>query len=182
MKGVLFNVVEDVVTEALSADAWDDVVDAAGVSGSYTSLGTYPDEELVAIVAAVSQTAGLTIDETLRLAGRLGFKHLARRNTQLLAGLDDWQGVVASLDDIIHPEVRKIYPDADVPGFDATPIDDGYSVTYRSERGLCSLAEGLLLGAAEWFGHTVTVEQVSCRHRGDADCTMTVREDLGGGA
>ena len=44
MKGVLFNVVEDVVTEALSAEAWDDVVDDSGVDGAYTSLGTYPDE------------------------------------------------------------------------------------------------------------------------------------------
>ena len=34
MKGILFNIVEDVVAEALSADAWDDVIDAAGVDGS----------------------------------------------------------------------------------------------------------------------------------------------------
>ena len=49
MKGILFNVVEDVVTEAMSEDAWDDVVDAAGVDGSYTSLADYPDSDLAAI-------------------------------------------------------------------------------------------------------------------------------------
>ena len=43
MKGILFRVIEDVVFEALSADAWDDVIDRSGVSGSYTSLGNYPD-------------------------------------------------------------------------------------------------------------------------------------------
>ena len=43
MKGVLFNVVEDVVTDVLSEDAWDDAVDRSGASGAYTSLGNYDD-------------------------------------------------------------------------------------------------------------------------------------------
>ena len=84
MKGILFNVVQDVVTEALSADAWDDVLDAAGVPGSYTSLGTYPDTDLAPIVQAIADLADLSFEETLRLAGVLGFEHLARRNPALI--------------------------------------------------------------------------------------------------
>jgi hypothetical protein len=176
MKGILFNVVEDVVTEAMSADAWDDVIVASGVDGSYTSLATYPDTDLGAIVAAIASAADLSPEATLTLAGRLGFKHLARRNPHILEGIDGRQQLVTSLDDIIHPEVRKIYPDAEVPGFAAAPVDGGLRVTYTSRRKLCALAEGLILGGGEWYGHELHVEHESCVHAGDASCTMYIRE------
>jgi hypothetical protein len=88
MKGVLFNIVEDVVSEALSADAWDDVIDRSGVRGSYTSLGNYPDDDLAGIVGAAAAVADMSEDDTLRLSGRAGFKHLVRRAPHLLDGLD----------------------------------------------------------------------------------------------
>ena len=176
MKGVLFNVVEDVVTEALSADAWDDVVDDSGVSGAYTSLGDYPDGELVSLVDATAAATNLSQTETLQLSGRLGFKHLVSRAPQLLDGIEDWRGVLNSLDDIIHPEVRKIYPDADVPGFDAITDGDALLVTYSSKRGLCALADGLVLGCGDWFDTPLVVEHESCVHTGDEVCTMRVTE------
>jgi hypothetical protein len=175
MKGILFNVVEDVVTEAMSADTWDDVIDAAGVDGSYTSLADYPDSDLAAIVEAIGTAAGLSSTETLTLAGRLGFKHLARRNPHLLDGIDGWEQLVSSLDDIIHPEVRKIYPDAEVPGFAATEIDGGLRVQYTSRRGLCALADGLIVGGGEWYDTALDVEHERCIHHGDPDCVMTIR-------
>ena len=47
-------------------------------------------------------------------------------------------------------------------------------LTYRSPRGLCHLAEGLALGAAAVFDEKVTVEQETCRHRGDTMCRVVV--------
>lgn len=176
MKGVLFNVVEDVVTEALSADAWDAVVDESGVGGAYTSLGTYPDAELGEIVCAAARAAKISETETLRLTGRLGFKHLVRRAPHLLDGIDDWKSVLRSLDEIIHPEVRKIYPDADVPGFSATDDGEVLVMVYTSKRGLCALADGLVVGSGEWFGAALSVEHTTCVHNGDESCTMRVAE------
>jgi hypothetical protein len=176
MKGILLNVVEDVVTEAMSPDAWDDVIDAAGVDGSYTSLATYPDAELTAIVAAIAAAADLSTEDTLTLAGRLGFKHLARRVPHVLDEIDGWQQLVCSLDDIIHPEVRKIYPDAEVPGFATTDIDGGLRVVYTSRRQLCALAEGLIVGGGEWYGRDLEVTHERCVRNGDSDCTMVVQE------
>lgn len=175
MKGLLFNIVEDVVAEALSADAWDDVIDAAGVDGSYTSLGTYPDADLMAIVGATAEIAGISVDDTLRLAGRLGFKHLAQRAEYLLNGIDGWQQLIEALDDIIHPEVRKIYPDSEVPGFAATAGAAGLRVVYTSSRGLCALADGLIRGGGEWFNSELDVVHESCANAGDPSCTMLVR-------
>jgi predicted hydrocarbon binding protein len=176
MKGVLFNVVEDVVTETLSADAWDDVLDAAGVPGSYTSLGTYPDAELGAIVQATAELADLSVDDTFRLAGRLGFRHLASRNQALVDRFGGWRELISSLDDIIHPDVRKVYADSEVPGFVAVDAGDALHVTYTSQRSLCALAEGLMAGAGAWFDREVSVEHQTCVHRGDDACVLLVRE------
>jgi hypothetical protein len=53
MKGVIFNAVEDAVERAFRADGWDDTLGRAEVGGSYTSLGSYDDEELATIVGAL---------------------------------------------------------------------------------------------------------------------------------
>jgi len=177
MKGVLFNVIEDVVTEALSADAWDDVVDSSGVTGAYTSLGNYPDGDLTRIVIATAAAAGLSEDATVRLSGRAGFKHLMRRAPHLLEGLDDWKAVLTSLDSIIHPEVLKIYPDADVPRFEIVADGDALIVTYTSKRDLCVLADGLMLGCGDSFGVELSVEHLTCTNKGGVSCTMRVAED-----
>ena len=58
MKGLIFNVVEEVVTELYDADTWDDLLDAAGVDGAYTALGNYDDDELIGIVDAASTATG----------------------------------------------------------------------------------------------------------------------------
>ena len=176
MKGVLFNVIEEVVESAMSPDAWDDVIEAAGVSGAYTSLGNYPDADLDAIVRAVGAAAGLSIDDTLRLAGRLGFERLAARAPSQLARCATWRDVLTTLDDIIHPEVLKIYPNADVPRFDVTDTAEGLLMDYRSSRGFCALADGLAVGCGEWFSAALSVEHVSCVHRGDERCRLRVTE------
>ena len=51
MKGIIFNVTEKAVTELLGEDAWDDLLDDAGLDGDYTALGTYADEDLLALVS-----------------------------------------------------------------------------------------------------------------------------------
>ena len=58
-KGVIFNLAEQVVTDDYGADVWDDVLDQAGLEGAYTSLGSYPDGDLTALVAATAARLGV---------------------------------------------------------------------------------------------------------------------------
>ena len=46
MKGIVFNLLEEVVTEAYGADAWDSLLDAAGLDGAYTSLAVMQTKRL----------------------------------------------------------------------------------------------------------------------------------------
>ena len=174
MKGVLFNVVEAVITELDGADAWDDVLDASGVSGAYTSLGDYPDGELSALVVATAARFKLSTDAVLVVAGRQGFRHLVAHHPELVSPYRDVLGLVADLNDVIHPEVRKLYPEATPPMFVSTPLDHGVVLEYRSSRGLCRLVEGLLQGAADYYGQTVAVEHTACVRAGATACTLAV--------
>ena len=172
MKGVLFNVVEDTVVDQFSEEVWDDVLQRAQLGGAYTALGNYPDDDLAQIVGAVCEITGLDTGAVLRFTGQHAFPHLMQRRATLLDGIDSWPDLLDALDSIIHPEVMKIYPGARVPSFSVTRDGDRILLEYRSERGLCDLAEGLATGAAEWFGETVTSRHVACARDGDEACLI----------
>lgn len=174
MKGVIFNVAEDVVTRRFGADAWDSVLERADVEGAYTSLGNYDDGELARIVSAASDALELPSGEVLRLLGTDGFARLAGRYPQLLAGHTSSRTVFADLNGVIHPQVLTLYPGATVPDFGFRSTGRTVELTYRSARELCHLAEGLAEGAAMFFGETVAIAQSSCRHRGDSVCVIVV--------
>lgn len=70
MKGIVYNLLEEVVSAEHGEDTWDALVDAAGVDGVYTSLGSYADEDLERLVAAASEHLGASPDEVVRWFGR----------------------------------------------------------------------------------------------------------------
>ncbi|QNM83678.1 heme NO-binding domain-containing protein [Sphingomonas sabuli] len=176
MKGIVFNLLEDVITQSHGADAWMDLVDAAGVSGIYTSLGSYPDEEVNALVITAADRLGSTPDAVLQSFGRAAMPRLADRYSEFFVGHDSTRSFVLSVNDIIHPEVRKLYSGAGCPHFHFRDDEDGrLLVGYQSPRGLCKLAHGFIEGASDHFGETAEIEHLACMHHGAPSCTLAVR-------
>lgn len=176
MKGVLFNIVEDVVTSEFGPDVWDDLLGAAGLDGVYTSLGNYDDAEFEAIVVAASEALTLPRSEVLRFAGRRAFPLLVARYPDDPAEYGSSRELLAHLDEVIHPQVLTLYPGASPPRFDMAERSEGEAVlVYRSGRRLCHLAEGLIAGAADAYGETVEVDQSQCVLEGADDCHLVVR-------
>jgi hypothetical protein len=175
MKGVIFHVVEQVVIAEHGEDTWDLLLERAGASGVYTTLGTYDDAELGAIVHAAADALGETAADVLHWVGVRAFPHLARAHPQLVAHHGTARALFLGLNRIIHPEVRKLYPDSVVPHFHFEAGADGtLHMTYESPRGLCHLASGLAAGAAAHFGETLGTTHLTCQHRGDARCTIAL--------
>lgn len=178
MKGVLFNVVEDVVDETLPEATWDLALDRACLSGVYTSLGDYPDSDLDAIVQAVCARTGLGPQQVLHHVGLHGYRHLVDRQPDLVEGIEDLGSLLHHLEDVIHPEVRKLQPEADPPSFTVSDLAAGtWQVEYRSKRQLCHLAEGLIAGAAVGFGTPCRIEQPVCTLEGADHCRLVVSVD-----
>lgn len=173
MKGIVFNLLEMLVTRAHGAAMWDQLLDAAGLDGAYTSIGSYPDEHLGRLVAAASHATGTPPAEIVRWFGREAFPLLAGRYPPLLAPHGDTRSLLLSLNDIIHPEVRKLYPGAETPEFrfEDRP-GDVLVMEYHSARRLCAFAEGLIEGAAAHFGQAVEMRHLQCMHDGHPHCRL----------
>lgn len=175
MKGIVFNLLEGAVTSARGEDAWDDLLEAAGLDGAYTSLGNYPDHDLTDLVEAASVATGASQQATVRWFGREALPALAAAYPGFFDPHHDVRAFLYTLNDIIHPEVRKLYPGADVPTFGFSTAEDGtVTMRYGSPRQLCAFAEGLIEGAAAHFGQSVAIEQPRCMLRGDELCTIEV--------
>jgi hypothetical protein len=172
VKGVVFNVLEQLVARDFGEDTWDALLDASELDGVYTSLGSYPDEHLVKLVSAASIALRMPADDVVLWFGRSALPLFAGRYPQLFEPHESTRSFVLTLNDIIHPEVRKLYPGADVPEFDFEPRGEILVMGYRSPRKLCSFAEGLLLGAADHYSERLTIEQPSCMKRGDGQCVL----------
>src|ERR1700758_1180816 len=115
VKGIVYNLLEECVSRDYGADVWDDLLDSAGLDGVYTSLGSYPDEEFFALVAAASDALGQPADAVTRCCGRNPPPLPPSRYPGFLEPHRTTRSFVLTLNDIIHPEVRKIYSGADVP-------------------------------------------------------------------
>ena len=176
MKGVIFNVVQEVIEELYDTDSWDDLLDAAVLDGAYTALGDYADEELVAIVGAASAATGLGVDDVLRLVGHHALPKLASRLPESMTRADDPFAFIRRVNDIIHPEVLKIYPQAAPPAFEFDDHPDGLLVRYLSARNLPALAEGLLSGVSMLFDVEVTVVRVPSEDETGAQFLVTVND------
>ena len=175
MKGVVYNVLEEIVSREHGESTWDALLEEAGVDGIYTSLGNYPDAELIAIVDAASKALGLTHDEVIRWFGQNALPLFAQRYPALFEPHSEVRTFVLTLNEIIHPEVRKVYPGAAPPDFvfDASS-PDRVVMDYTSARKLCAFAEGLLFGLADFYGEQIAVTQSECMNRGDERCRIEI--------
>lgn len=181
MKGVVFNLLEEVVTSHHSADTWDDLLDAAGLNGVYTSLGSYPDADMFKLVKAAAEVLAISPNEVLRWFGRAAMPVLARRYPVFFSVHTTTRPFLQSLNSIIHPEVRKIYPGADVPVFDFQDGEDGSLLMgYHSARRLCALAQGFAEGAACHFHETLDFQHLACMHHGDVKCLFQIKFSANG--
>jgi len=173
MKGVIFNLAEQVVTDTYGADTWDQLLEDADVDGAFTSLGNYPDEQLYALVAAAATRLGVDSGAVVRIIGQGAMPMLAARYPDFFAPHSSTRPFLLTLNDIIHPEVRKLYPGADVPefGFEEEG-EDVLLLEYRSHRQLCTLAEGFIVGAATHYRQTVTIAQPTCMLHGSDHCLL----------
>ncbi|MET0179017.1 MAG: heme NO-binding domain-containing protein [Novosphingobium sp.] len=176
MKGIVFNLLEEAVVNQHGEDAWDNLLDAAGLDGAYTSLGSYPDADILRLVQVAAAALGCSSVDILRWFGRAAMPLLARRYGIFFEPHHSARSFVRSVNDIIHPEVRKLYAGAGCPNFVFADDPDGrLLIGYSSPRQLCHLAHGFVEGAADRFGETVELEHLACMMDGSPTCRMAVR-------
>jgi len=158
MKGVVFTEFLGMVEDAFSAEMVDDIIDDAHLpsGGAYTAVGTYSHDEMVAMVVALSQRSGMPVPDLVRAFGQHLFGRFVQAYPAFFDGASSAFQFLSGIEDIIHAEVLKLYPDAELPRFEVEHHDDQRLILlYHSPRHFEDLAEGLMLGCISHFGEPI---------------------------
>lgn len=163
MKGVVFTEFLEMVEDKFSPEMADNIIAAADLpnGGAYTAVGTYPHAEMGKLVIALSKETGAKVPDLLKAYGRHLFGRFLAGYPQFFADLSDSFSFLKTIDQVVHVEVRKLYPDAELPGFETQEMGPGrLQMIYRSPRCLGDFAEGLMEGCFAHFGERVSVTRV----------------------
>jgi hypothetical protein len=162
MKGLVFVELMAMAEEAFGEAVVDGVIERADLpsGGAYTAVGNYPCDELMALVQGFSRHSGIPGQELQRLFGHWMMNSFVRHYPGFFVGRGGSLDMLAAIEDEIHVEVRKLYPDADLPKFDIVrPEPDAMQMIYRSPRPLGDFCHGLIEGCVRHFGESAVIDR-----------------------
>ena len=177
MKGMVFTMLEELVETEFGIETWDALIEVTqpASGGIYTSVETYPDEELLAYVAALSERLNVPAGDLVFAFGKFLLKQFAASHPEVFEG-HTAKSFLKSVDQQIHVEVRKLHPGVVLPEFKYEDKgDDELLMRYFSPRKLCRLAEGLIAGTSEHFEVPISVEHSVCMQLGADYCDLQLR-------
>ena len=161
MKGIVFTEFLEMVEAKFSSDLVDRIVEGAEIrsGGAYTSVGTYDHVEMLRLVDCLSREIGIDSQELMRVFGEHLFARFYILYPKYFHGIETSFDFLTKIENYIHVEVHKLYPEAELPTFKRDTSQPGcLHLTYRSTRPFASLAEGLIRGCLAHFGETADVQ------------------------
>lgn len=162
MKGIVFTEFLDMVEQNFGYEMVDTLLNESELpsGGIYTSIGTYNHQEMVNLLVTLNMKTKTPISQLLRTFGRYLFQRFTKIYSHLIDEAPDAFSFLGSIHNYIHVEVRKLYPDAELPHFDIEqPNANTLVMHYSSVRSMGDLAYGLIEGAMKHYGETATITQ-----------------------
>lgn len=162
VKGIIYTEFLEMVETKFSIDLAEQLIDDCNLpSGAvYTAVGTYDVHELLQLVEQLSEATTVNVPDLLQAFGRHLFGRFFVAYPNLFEGVETAFDFLQKVDGYIHVEVRKLYPDAELPRFDTRMIgENSLEMIYRSERPFGDLAEGLIRGCAAHFGAEIAIKR-----------------------
>lgn len=161
MKGIVFTEFLEMVEDRFGFLVTDKVIENAQVEskGAYTAVGTYDHQEMVRLVNSLSQEVNLPVNELFILYGQHFFHILVKSYPRFFNNVPTAFDFLKSIEDHIHVEVLKLYPDAELPRF--VIEENGHNrlyMTYYSSRKLYKFAQGLIEGCLQHYKEEASVE------------------------
>lgn len=160
MKGIVFTEFLDLVETKFGLVMVDKIIEQSKLEskGVYTSVGTYKFSEMLQMLQNLSNNTGMSIDQLLLVYAEHFFSVLETSYPGLLNTYNDPIEMLASIEDHIHVEVRKIYPDAELPTFKVLEKTDASLIMiYKSSRAMHHFGLGLMNKTFEHFNTTATI-------------------------
>ena len=154
MKGIVFTEFLDLVEQKFGLSVVQQIIDNSELesNGIYTSVGTYKFTEMVSLLTNLSNLTKIAPNDLLKVYGTHFFDALVKNYGSILNTYKSPLDLLASVDAHIHVEVRKLYPDAELPRFEVTKLtNDTLIMIYHSSRALYAFAHGLMEKSFEHY-------------------------------
>ncbi|MGB0749567.1 MAG: heme NO-binding domain-containing protein [Magnetospiraceae bacterium] len=181
MLGVVFTEFMDLVADKFGADMVDDILEDVNPEsdGAYTAVGTYDYTEMVALVSALSARTGTPVAALQQIFGENLLERFLQRYPAFFAGITDPFDFLETVDGHVHKEVKKLYPEAELPSFNTTrPDANTFVMEYASKRPFSALAKGLIEGTMAHYGQKYDIDIVDKSESDFSEVTFTIRKHV----
>ena len=169
MKGIVFTEFLELVEDKFGLGVVQRIIDECELDtdGVYTSVGTYSHKDMFKMVGKLSEIKGIPIPDLLNIYGEYFFNTLSNDYPQFME-TSDLFSFLDSIEKYIHPEVLKLYPEAELPSFESEiKSEKEMMLNYMSSRKMSDLAIGLIQGASKYFDEKVEVLKVIEKNDGE---------------
>ena len=177
MKGVINNGIQELCEAQFGAEAWEQVKNLAECEEPFFALSEdYPDEMTLRLVQAVSEVSGWPVETVLVEFGKFWIPNTGKETYPSLFRLagSTPREFLRSVNRV-HEQVARTTRPAALPRVSCEELPDGRLLLhYHSERGLCPVLRGLILGVGVYFHQELQVREMACRQQGEPHCTMEV--------
>ncbi|QXP60279.1 heme NO-binding domain-containing protein [Olleya sp. HaHaR_3_96] len=161
MKGIVFTEFLELVEDKFGLEMVDNIITSSTLEseGVYTAVGTYSFSEMLQLLSHLSENTGISIDNLLLVYAEHFFSVIEKSYPGLLATYKDPIEMISSIENHIHVEVRKIYPDAELPTFEVVEkTENSLIMIYTSSRAMHHFGLGLMNKTFAHFNSTATID------------------------
>lgn len=147
MKGIVFTEFLEMVEQEFGLEVLDQIINESNLAsgGIYTSVGTYDFIEMQSLIVKLSEKTGLSVNDLLYAYGKTFFAVLEKNHANIFSLYSGPLEMLASIENHIHVEVRKLYPGAELPTFRIIQQDDNsLEMMYYSDRSMYMFAKALM--------------------------------------
>lgn len=162
MKGIIFREFLAMVELKFGYELVDEILLTTSLksNGVYTSTGIYNHSELFILGNALSEKTGIPLQQLFLLFGNHVFSVFTHSFSHLISPYNNPFQFLASIENTIHVEVLKLYPEAELPSFKAKMKNENEMIMmYKSTRKMADFAEGLIIGCFNYYKIGVTIKK-----------------------
>ena len=177
MKGVINKGIQELVETQFGEETWESIRREANCDEpAFSPALDYPDQLTLDLVTAASRQLNLSAEDVMIEFGKYWAPNTGKECYPALFAMAG-SNVKQFLQNVdrVHRQVTASIVGARPPVLATEVLPDGrLAIHYRSERKLCPVVHGLILGVGVHFDQELSVVEKHCSRNGDEECVFEV--------
>lgn len=162
MLEIVFTEFTNLVERNFGLEVMEDILKSSELNskGIYTEVGNYDYTEVLLLVTHLSERVNVPAQDIVKGFGIHLLSFFSKKYSVFFKECDNSIQFLKMIDCYIHREVRKLYPEAELPVFTFLEDGDRFVLMYESTRPFALLAEGLIMGTIDYYHDNLNLETV----------------------